>query len=524
MLIVKTPNQLGAVLRATRTALNLPAADVAAMVGHVGRHPAPARRRQRDERGAQSLCAAGRARHRDAPGGAPAGRYDRTAGTRRQAQADASAAVTRVLHVFIDATRIAALEENQGIWSLQYDPEWVERGYDLGPGLPLSAASIVDSGSVRPVQWFFDNLLPEDAARTRLVASLPGRRGDAWDLLERFGAESAGALILLPPGTAQAEGGLQPLPDAELQARILAMPRQPLAASAPKKMSLAGAQEKLPVVIGAAGALLEPTGARASTHILKPDVLHGHYPASAVNEWFCARLAQELRLPVPPVELRYVPASVYVIQRFDRIVTDGKVVRLHALDAVQLLSLAGGTKYAASGVAALRGVVAHCRAKAAARIALLRWTLFNALIGNSDAHLKNISLLAGHDGYSVAPHYDLVSTGAWARPELLAPGEKSWPEVELSFPIGQARTFGALTARDCVAFAQALGVPAPTARRELRRLAHAALPAAEKIRREYTVRTDVPAVVRAGQVRMLDAIVHLPLRTMSRQLGLGIDP
>jgi transcriptional regulator with XRE-family HTH domain len=33
MLIVKTPNQLGAVLRGTRTALNLPAADVAAMAG-----------------------------------------------------------------------------------------------------------------------------------------------------------------------------------------------------------------------------------------------------------------------------------------------------------------------------------------------------------------------------------------------------------------------------------------------------------------------------------------------------------
>jgi serine/threonine-protein kinase HipA len=424
-----------------------------------------------------------------------------------------------VLDVFIDTARVAALAENQGIWSLQYDPEWVQRGFDLAPGLPLSARSIVDSGSVRPVQWFFDNLLPEDGARTRLFASLPGKRGDAWDLLERFGAESAGALTLLPPGTTQAEGGLQLLPDAQLQARILAMPRQPLAANAPKKMSLAGAQEKLPVVIAAGGTLFEPTGASASTHILKPDVLHEHYPASAVNEWFCARLAQELRLPVPPVELRYVPASVYIIRRFDRAVTDGKVERLHALDAVQLLSLAAGSKYPESGAAALRDVVARCRAKAAARVALLRWALFNALIGNGDAHLKNISLLAGREGYSLAPHYDLESTGAWARPELLGPGEKTWPQVELSFPIGAARTFGALTAEDCIMFAQALGVPTPTVRRELRRLTHAVLPAAEKIRHEYIGRTDVPAAARAGQLRMLDAIVDLPLRTMAQQLG-----
>jgi serine/threonine-protein kinase HipA len=323
----------------------------------------------------------------------------------------------------------------------------------------------VDSGSVRPVQWFFDNLLPEDAARTQLFAMLPGKRGDAWDLLERFGAESAGALTLLPPGAAQAAGGLSPLSNAELQARILAMPRQSLGANAPKKMSLAGAQEKLPVVIDASGALFDPTGARASTHILKPDVLQEQYPASAVNEWFCARLAQALRLPVPSVELRYVPASVYIIRRFDRAVVNGNIERLHTLDAAQLLSLAAGTKYTRSGVAALRDVVAHCRTKAAARIALLRWTLFNVLIGNGDAHLKNISLLAGREGYSLAPHYDLVSTGAWARPELLGPGDSPWPQVELSFPIGQAHTFGALTAQDCFMFAQELGIPAKPVQR-----------------------------------------------------------
>ena len=425
----------------------------------------------------------------------------------------------RALDVFIDTARVAVLSENQGIWSLQYDPEWVQRGYDLAPGLPLSAAPIVDGGSVRPVQWFFDNLLPEAAARTRLVASLPGKRGDAWDLLERFGAESAGALTLLPPDAAQAAGALQPLSDAELHARILAMPRQPLATNAPKKMSLAGAQEKLAVVVDASGALFDPTGARASTHILKPDVLQEHYPASAVNEWFCARLAQELRLPVPAVELRYVPASVYIIQRFDRVVTGGKLERLHALDAAQLLSLAAGAKYTESGVTALREVVGHCRAKAAARIALLRWTLFNALIGNGDAHLKNISLLAGPEGYALAPHYDLVSTGAWARPELLGPRDKAWPHVELSYPIGQASTFGALTVQDCIIFAQELGVPAQTVRRELHRLTNAMLPAAAKVQREFAARTDVPAKARAEQVRMLDSIVHLPLRTMVRQLG-----
>lgn len=426
--------------------------------------------------------------------------------------------MTRTLDVFIDAEPVGTLFENQGIWSFQYAESWVTGGYGLAPGLPLSTVPIVDGGSVRPVQWFFDNLLPEDAARARLFASLPGKKADAWDLLEQFGAESAGALTLLPPGASQARGGLQPLSDEELQARILAMPRQALAAKAPKKMSLAGAQEKLPLVVNETGALFDPLGATASTHILKPDVLSEHYPASAVNEWFCARVAQELKLPVPPVELRYVPSSVYIIQRFDRRVRDGKIERLHTLDAAQLLSLAAGAKYTKSGVEALRDVVQRCRAKAPTRIALFRWTLFNALIGNGEAHLKNLSLFAGRDGYALAPHYDLVSTTAWSRPELAGQGEATWPDVGLSFPIGKACLFGELGVNDFFLFAEELGLPSVTVQRELPRMVNAILPAADKLMREYESRADIPAVARAGQIKMLLAILHLPLKTMQKQL------
>ena len=114
--------------------------------------------------------------------------------------------------------------------------------------------------------------------------------------------------------------------------------------------------------------------------------------------------------------------------------------------------------------------------------------------------------------------YDLVSTGAWARPELLGPGEPTWPQVELSFPIGRARTFAEMTVQDCGIFAQDLGVPALTLQRELPRLTKAVLPAAARIRDQYLARSDVPAAARPGQVRMLDSIVHLPLQTMAQQL------
>ncbi len=426
--------------------------------------------------------------------------------------------MTRRLDVFLDRERVGALHENAGVWSLHYDAAWITGGFPLAPGLPLQA-EIVDTGSVRPVQWFFDNLLPEEAARSRLVQSQGPGPWDAWRLLERFGSESAGALTLLPPGAALPAAALQPLPDAELEARIRNLPRAPLADPAPKKMSLAGAQEKLMVVVNAAGCLHEPVGAYPSTHILKPDALHERYPASTVNEWYCARLAGALKLPVPTVELRYVPSCVYLIRRFDRREGDGIPQRLHAIDAAQLLSLAAGFKYERSGANALRDIVALIRAKLPARIALFRWAVFNVLIGNADAHLKNISLLAGRAGYALAPHYDLVSTAAWDTPELAGANAPTWPDVGLSFEMGGATRFADIRREHVLRFADDIGLPRRVAENEMGWLLKQILPAADAILREFEARTDVPASLRAGQLRMLHSIRHLPVQEMWRRLS-----
>jgi serine/threonine-protein kinase HipA len=426
--------------------------------------------------------------------------------------------MTRELAVYIDQVQVGNLSENQGIWSLAYTPDWISNGFDLAPGLPRSQGTIVDTGTTRPVQWFFDNLLPEDAARDLLVASAKLPSADAWSLLERYGAESAGALTLLPPGAQQQPASLRPLTDAELQARIEALPRQALTALAPKHMSLAGAQQKLPVVLANDGRLFEPGGAGASTHILKPDSTSDYYTHSAVNEWFCARVAHEVGLPVPAVFLRYVPATVYIIERFDRRITADAVDRLHVLDATQLLSLAAGMKYGENGSHALRRVIDLCRAKAPTRLALLRWVVFNLLIGNNDAHLKNLSVFAGRDGYSLTPHYDLVSTTAWATPERTGAREHTWPSVPLSFPIGNAARFSEVTLADVIAFANDLGIPQATAQRYLGRMVETIMPAAEKVHAEFEARMDVPADVRAGQIRMLLSIRHLPIATMVAKL------
>jgi serine/threonine-protein kinase HipA len=51
----------------------------------------------------------------------------------------------------------------------------------------------------------------------------------------------------------------------------------------------------------------------------------------------------------------------------------------------------------------------YCRVPAMAIRDLLNWTLFQLLIGNSDAHGKNISFFVGKSGIDVAPSYDLLN-------------------------------------------------------------------------------------------------------------------
>lgn len=426
----------------------------------------------------------------------------------------------RELCAYIDSAFVGTLSENTGVWSFQYDEAWVKHGYELSPGLPLTTVRHEDGGTIRPVQWFFDNLLPEADARLQLMTYMKNEVAagmDAWTMLAHFGAESAGALTLLPPGTALPEAGLLPLSDDALEARIKAMRRQPLSAKAPKKMSLAGAQQKLAIVM-IDGQLFEPTGTRASTHILKPDVLSEHYPCSAVNEWFSARLAQRMGLSVPKVELRYVPSPIYIIERFDRKRTGDRVERLHTLDALQLLTLSAQAKYAESGIKALTDVLGKCRTTATARVTLFRWTLYNILIANSDAHLKNISLIAGPGGYELAPHYDLLSTGAWARPELLGQGEAQWPDIAMSFPITDVLQYRELRREHLETFANQLGIRATGFNREFDKMVRGIEAAAAELEAEFEARTDVPDAVRASQMRMLRSIRFLRIATMAKQL------
>lgn len=433
----------------------------------------------------------------------------------------------RRLNLFLDAGRIGELHDVDGIWRFVYDPAWIARAeaIALSPHVPLSPEPLTDGATHRPLQWFFDNLLPEEALRTRLAREARVDEADAFGLLEAYGSESAGALTLLRDGEEMPPGAINPLDDLTLLQRIRNLPRETLENRAPKKMSLAGAQNKLAVVIWE-GQVFEPVGASASTHILKPNHPDAEvYPHSAVNEWFTMALAARLGLEVPSVSHRYVPSAnspegyeaIYVVERFDRAREGELVRRVHAIDGCQALNLDRAFKYRAMATERLLEIANLTRSRAATRMKLFRWTIFNILVANADAHLKNLSFLMTPAGLELAPFYDLVSTGCFDAHATPA----GWRDaVEMSLKLPTADHFGSVTVAALVQLGEAFLLRPQVAGRAIEALRSRVEAAADALIQEYEHRPfpEGAAILRAGELRVLRQVRHVVIAEMARLL------
>lgn len=430
----------------------------------------------------------------------------------------------RTLVGYLNDRRIGTLHEGNDLCGFQYDPAWAAApdSFDLSPALPRSTLLHQDGGTERPVQWYFDNLLPEEQMREALSKEARIDGDDAFALLEYLGAESAGSLVLLPPDKDVNEpGGLRPLSDEEIARRIRNLPRATLGSGAPKRMSLAGAQNKL-LVVYRDGALFEPIGSEPSTHILKPNHVSHDYPASVVNEYVVMSLARDIGLSVPPVFRRYTPEPIYLIERFDRrIDPEGRTDCRHIIDACQLLNKSRAFKYQAASLAALAQIVEYCRNRASTRLGLYRWLVFNVLVANGDNHLKNLSFLVSAEGIEFAPAYDLLSTGSY-HTRAFGNQRADWPATHLAIPLPGATIFAQVNRNSVVSAGEALGLPRRVGERELDRLSRK-LPDALSalVRRVEAENAGCPEPARVflgGEARLLSTVQHLIVPDMLQRV------
>lgn len=429
----------------------------------------------------------------------------------------------RALKVFTNNRMIGYLAEFNDIWQFEYTQEWVEdpQGWSLSPGLPRGKKIIIDGSTNRPVQWYFDNLLPEEGMRSALAKTENLPEADSFALIERLGAESAGSLTMVrTTDDLPDEQGSRPLPDAELSHRIQQMPRVPIASTGAKRMSMAGAQHKL--MVGWDGAsLTEPIGLTPSTHILKPDHPSGEYPHTVINEYSMMTLARRLGLQVPQVWRHYCPEPVYIVERFDRHHAGEGTLRLHAIDSCQLLNKARTFKYNQARLDTLEEVINFTRNRVETRVGLFRWLVFNVIIGNHDNHLKNISFLANQQGVRLAPAYDLLCTAVYHTQDYFTGGHR-WPDIELAIPLPGQTFYAEINRRGLIEAGRVLGLSENICQREVGKMTERAISEMDdiivRIAQENTSAPEEVAAYHAGEMRLLRAIRHIVISEMVQKM------
>lgn len=309
------------------------------------------------------------------------------------------------------------IRKDNGNLQFRYEADYA--GPAVSQALPVQAAAHPHE-LCRAV---FAGLLIEGEARETIARNLGVSVGNDYALLEALGGDCAGAITIVEPDQdLPREPSVRALDADLLDALLRELPQRPLAADPTEgtRLSLAGAQPKLPAILEKDEFFLPLNTAAATTHILKPEPVR--FPGLVDNEAFCMDLAHAVGLPAAPVRKRQSSTGLpyLLVERYDRDLTSDPIRRLHQEDFCQALGRQPERKYQADGgptVVEVVSLLRECSARPAQDLPTLWRTLvFNWLIGNCDAHAKNFSLLYDAGIPTLAPLYDLVSTTVY--PEL----------------------------------------------------------------------------------------------------------
>ena len=306
-----------------------------------------------------------------------------------------------------------------GDLSFAYGATW-RRAPDAFP-LSLSMPLRTDPFARAAVEPWLAGLLPDDEEVLRAwgVRFQVSRR-NVFHLLGEVGEDCAGAVqFVRAERLAEALGSTSPpvewLTTDEVGDRLAeirfdpSLGRRP---SDPGRFSLPGVQPKTALLCDDTRWGL-PSGATPTTHIVKPE--NDRFPGLVENEHLCLRLARAVGLPAATSRMeRFGDQLALVVTRYDRQKGDSEWIRLHQEDFCQALGLPPERKYENEGGPAVRAMLDLLRAESAqpdedcrtlARAMMLNW-----LLGATDSHAKNFSLLVGPAGHTrLAPLYDVAS-------------------------------------------------------------------------------------------------------------------
>ena len=347
--------------------------------------------------------------------------------------------------------------------SFSYDENWTRCGFDISPYIRVDGP-IED----RDVTRFIRNLLPEGTGLRCLISTFNVSRLSILEILNHVQVESAGILHFEARESHSAPS--RELTNQMLFGRLDTFSNVVIWDNC-FRLNVAGVQKKLNIHQKNDGSFWLANKELPSTHIIK--FAEEEHSTIILNELLCMRLAKAIGLEVATVELLRVfdshgkaKHSAISIERFDReALSNGTVHKRHIIDACQALNLPPEHKY--EQIFGRHPDVAHCRDGARLKalfafarqqnfshqnvMQMLSWVVFNLIVGNSDAHGKNISFFIDTTGISLAPFYDIVSIVFEAR-------RIKNLDTDLAMAIGDEFDSDSITAFHLLSFAEEVNV------------------------------------------------------------------
>lgn len=331
------------------------------------------------------------------------------------------------LGVWLYGHRVAELTSNRpGEVICRY----TEEALDTWPrNTPLLSCSLPLGSRPQKASLYFRGMLPEGQHLQALAAEANVATYDTFGLLARFGRDVAGAAVIATSDPGPRPGGVQPYTGEGLADEVAGLADRPLAVYADSELSIAGLQNKM-LLVDLGDGWGRPVGGRPSTHILKLE--DRRYPGLVTMEAACLRLARAVGLTTVDASVEtFAGLDCLIVSRFDRVGSTDGIGRVHQEDSCQALgrdpeAARGRGKYEQAGgprlveIARLFDRFADVPLTELAR--LVAATTFNVVVGNADAHGKNVSLLHVQPGVvALAPLYDTVPTALWPKlPKLAA--------------------------------------------------------------------------------------------------------
>lgn len=324
------------------------------------------------------------------------------------------------LRMVVGGELMGTVEQGPGGLGLSYAGSWQERSdaFPLSLSMPLAQREHGDE-VVRP---FLEGLLPDSAAiLERWARQFHVSARNPFALLSHMGEDCAGAVQFVRPErleevTRADRGEIAWLTEDDIAERLADLVEHAGTGRLPGDaghFSLAGAQPKMPLYFDGVRWGI-PSGRTPTTHILKPPAQRD-LDGLEVNEHLCLRLARELGLAAAESWVQsFADQDALVVARYDRVrIGEGTVVRLHQEDACQALGVTPLRKYQNEGGPGPEDIVRlllresnepDTDVAAFVDALALAW-----VVGGTDAHAKNYSLLLSTGSVRLAPLYDLIS-------------------------------------------------------------------------------------------------------------------